>query len=303
MKLFIPLFFQFLFHSGASPAAAESISVISLNTWGVPFASYDRWRYAEAMEQISAIGPDFVLLQEVFSCKGKHDFRNYDLYPYQTQGPRAAPRLVSSGLRILSKHPILRKAQLVYRTCINDDCLSRKGALLAVVRLPSGAKLNLVTTHLNARGGDWARKDQLDQLKIFLDYYKEPGAPILIGGDFNLNPTSPLYPKLLTDLGVQDTWSETHDASDPGYTSDPENNRYARDYSIRHGFPLVRERIDFLLAQNLKPTQNEVIFDGEQPLSDHYGLQASYELETPETLDLHLGMSHPVHDAEIAVAE
>jgi endonuclease/exonuclease/phosphatase family metal-dependent hydrolase len=232
----------------ASDSFALTFNVVSFNTWGVPFAVKDTWRYAAAMKQIETLSPDFVFLEELFSGKGRRAFQS-EMYPYVVNGPHAFPKIVPGGIRLLSKYPVLRSAKMHYKGCLADDCLSKKGALLAVVELPDGQRLNLVGTHLNARGDDSVRINQLDQLKNFIEEFAEPTAPILISGDFNYNPDSTAYAYSIEHLGVKDAWTAIHAASDPGITYDTVNNPYAHDYCIQHNFPLTQERIDFNLIK------------------------------------------------------
>ncbi len=275
--------------STESIAAPFEFSVVAFNTWGVPFAVKDTYRYAQAMDAIEFMNPDFVFLEEVFSRKGRRDFHS-SLYPFEVNGPRALPRLVSGGVRLLSKYPIVSSAKMAFWDCVKDDCLSKKGALLAVVRLPNQKKLNLVLTHLNARGGDAVRNAQIDQLKFFLDEFADKASPVLMVGDFNFNPESASYPHALKTLQVQDTWAETHFLGEPGFTYDTTHNEYARDYALKHGFPLVEERIDFLFVRSagnlqLKPISSDLIFNQSPLLSDHYGLKASFRLESTALAD------------------
>lgn len=281
----------------ALPAFAQTeLSIVAFNTWGVPFAAKDRRRdipdserlspserYERAMKEITALRPDLVVLSEVFTAKGKKRFKNDKVYPYRVDGPGAFPKLISSGLRILSRYPIEGYATLVYKGCKKDDCFSRKGALLAVVRLPSGKRVNVVATHLNARGEDDIRESQILQLHNFVRYYREPDAPVLIAGDFNFDPASGVYSKMLSLLRVEDTWTRLHNASEPGYTSDCETNYYARDYFERYHFPIARERIDYLLTDRLPALESRLILNTGMLYSDHYGLFARYSLESEET--------------------
>jgi len=269
---------------------AEKISVASFNTWGVPFAVWDTWRYAAAMKALEKLSPDLILLEEVFSAKGNHAYRSAK-YPYEVKGPKWFPRVVGSGVRILSKYPIERKATLVYRSCEKDDCLSRKGAVMAVVDLPSGQKLNVIATHLNARGDDPIREDQIDQLLEFISYYAEPNAPILLGGDFNFNPSAGAYSyliqrvKALNPDPLTDLWVQTHSPDDPGYTNDSVNDPYAREYNERTNFPLTQERIDYQFTTKigngptLVPDASHLFFNEAPYYSDHYALWGEYHLQ------------------------
>lgn len=274
---------SFLLFFSQAQADPFPFSVLSFNTWGVPFAVKDTFRYAETMGAIEKMNPDFVFLEEVFSAKGKRNFHS-ELYPYEVNGPRAFPKLVPAGIRLLSKYPVLRSAKMAYWQCQQDDCLSKKGALLALVQLPNGKTLNLVGTHLNARGTDKIRKGQIDQLKLFIDEFAEPGVPILISGDFNYNAESPLYTYGLELLEMKDAWVESRGIQDPGITYDTVLNRYAHDYSIRYNFPLTQERIDFVLLKSaetakLKVLSSNVIFKDAPFYSDHYGLTVTLSLD------------------------
>jgi endonuclease/exonuclease/phosphatase family metal-dependent hydrolase len=282
-KAFVKAFLcTLLFLSGAE-AWCTSFSVVSLNTWGVPFVVKDTFRYSAAMSAIEKINPDFVFLEELFSAKGRKDFQS-PLYPYVVNGPHAWPRITPGGIRLLSKYPVISSAKMAFSGCEGDDCLSKKGALLAVVKLPDGQLINLVGTHLNARGDDSVRENQVEQLVNFIQNFADPTAPTLISGDFNYGPTSPAYPYALAHLGVKDAWTELHPASDLGITYDPVGNQYAHDYCIAHNFPLDQDRIDLNLIKGagLTATSNSLIFnDPSVPfVSDHYGVYSAYELVT-----------------------
>jgi endonuclease/exonuclease/phosphatase family metal-dependent hydrolase len=270
--------------------AETKLTVAAFNTWGVPLAVWDTWRYGEAMQHLEKMSPDLIVLEEVFTKKGKNGYASYD-YPYVAHGPGALPRLTGSGLKILSKYPIERIATLVYRSCLKDDCLSRKGALLTLIELPDGQRLNLVATHLNARGDDTTRIDQLNQLRDFIAYYAEHDTPVLIVGDFNFNPSSGAYQYLMEQLKqvtpapISDLWATTHDASDPGYTNDSINNTYAHDYNVRTNFPLTQERIDYQLttqlgnSKRLVPISSKLFFNEKPFYSDHYGVWGEYAIQ------------------------
>jgi endonuclease/exonuclease/phosphatase family metal-dependent hydrolase len=255
--------------------------VVQFNTWGVPLAVKDTYRYAFAMEKLEELGPDFIVLNEVFSAKGKRAFHSF-LYPFEANGPKAFPKLVSSGLRILSKHPILRTDRVEFCTCKGDDCLSRKGALLVLIALPDGTRINLLATHLNARGGDPVRIRQLEEITELLRRSADPEAPIVFSGDFNFEPGSAPYHWLEQNLGFRDIWQETHPADEPGYTYDAFENPYAHDYAIRTHFPLTKERIDLILHRDgarfsVTPKSSRIVLNERPWYSDHYGLLAEFE--------------------------
>ncbi len=243
-----------------------------------PFTVWDKWRYAAAMKAIESTGADIVLLSEVFTARGKHKFKS-KIYPYQADGGNWFPRLVGSGTRILSKFPLTEHAILTYQACKKEDCLSRKGANLVTIELPTGKKLNIVSTHLNAAGGESFRIAQLKQLAIFADYYEDKTAPTLIAGDMNFGPQSSEYQYAMQNLGVTDAWAQTHSASEPGYTYDCYANHYARDYTIKTGGSFFKERIDYFFPRGaIKTISTELTMNNDETLySDHYGIIGEFE--------------------------
>ncbi len=265
-------------------SSGETLKIIQFNTWGVPVVVKDTYRYWEAMEALEARDPDIIFLQEVFSRKGRGAFRS-ERYPYEVRGPLGFPKPISSGIRILSKYPILSSAQVSFCKCTGADCLSKKGAVIAILELPSGAHLNIVTTHLDAGTKDSVKISQLEQIKSLVEMYGDPDAPLLFAGDLNFNDRSLPYEKLMDFFGANDTWLDTHDSTEPGYTYDAYENRYAYDYSIKTNEPLIKERIDFVLYRGgsghiLRPLDSSVVFREEPLYSDHYGIEARFELAT-----------------------
>ena len=273
--------YLFLFISllSSSFAQAEKLKVLTYNTWGVPVAVWDTWRYQAAMKAIEELNPDIVILSEVFSAKGKHDFKSAQ-YPYYADGPNWFPRLLSSGTRILSKYPIEKHAILTYHACKSPDCFSRKGADFVLVTLPSGKKVNIVSTHLDSSNDEAVDDSQLHQLMIFSDYYEDKTSPTIFAGDMNFNPQSNQYQYARKNLNVDDSWEETHSASEPGITYDGFDNHYAHDYAVKTKTEIFKGRIDYLFHRgNVIAVSTELEFNDEAHLfSDHYGLLGEFEI-------------------------
>jgi endonuclease/exonuclease/phosphatase family metal-dependent hydrolase len=260
-------------------AQADTIRVLTYNTWGVPLTAWDTWRYEQAMRAIETLNPDIVLLNEVFTRKGKRKFKS-QLYPHQAEGPGTSPRLVGSGLKILSRFPILKRAILSYRACKGTDCLSRKGAALTVIQLPNGKKLNLIGTHLDASGPASLRLSQLEQLKNFQKTYVDPTAPMILAGDMNFRSGSDEHEHVQKHFELEDAWLKTHASSEPGHTYDCYENKYAREYSQRTREPMIRERLDYLFTTpEIRTIKTELKFNDEGNLfSDHYALMGEFEI-------------------------
>ena len=257
---------------------AASLKILAYNTWGVPFTAWDTWRYEAAMIAIEAMDPDVVVLSEVFTPKGRCEFKSKK-YPYWVNGPRSGSRLVGSGLRILSKFPIDQFAILKYRACKGSDCFSRKGATLVTLALPENKKVNIVGTHLDASSRA-ARLSQLKQLQAFSEWYEDPTAPTVIAGDLNFSPNTPEYQFTTQNLSGIDAWVEIHGSNDPGYTYDCELNPYAREYSRRTNEKMIRKRLDYLFHRGpIQIQRAEITFNQKENLfSDHFGLLGEYTL-------------------------
>ncbi|MGH6616559.1 endonuclease/exonuclease/phosphatase family protein [Sphingomonas sp.] len=103
---------------------------------------------------------------------------------------------VSSGLQVLSDHPVIRVRRLVYPrfACAGSDCLANKGALLVTLRLPDGSLVDVLTTHLNSRhssGAPDARslqayRRQAEFLSAFINQWHDPAVPLVAAGDYNV---------------------------------------------------------------------------------------------------------------------
>lgn len=278
MRKFSRLFILISLFSG-SFAHAEKLKLMIYNTWGVPLSAWDTWRYQKTMKEIEKLNPDIVLLSEVFSAKAKKKFKSKQ-YPYVADGANWFPRLVGSGLRILSKFPIDLHAILTYNACESTDCLSRKGANLITVTLPSGKKLNVVGTHLNADGGEKSRIDQLNQLRIFSDWYEDKSAPTIIAGDFNYGPLSNENHYARKSMQLSDAWEDSHFSNEPGITYDTYENHYAHDYMIKTGGGMFKNRIDYIyLRGSIKTLSTNLEMNTpENTFSDHYAIMGEFEI-------------------------
>jgi len=100
-------------------------------------------------------------------------------------------------LLILSRHPLLRHAEVTYDSCSSIDCHASKGALAVRIRPFSDVSCDfeLLDTHLQAgRKEDIveARAGQLSQLRAFVDARGSTLENIstVIAGDFNVDAGS-----------------------------------------------------------------------------------------------------------------
>ncbi|RYZ98097.1 MAG: hypothetical protein EOP11_21120, partial [Proteobacteria bacterium] len=139
-------------------------------------------RFAAIVEKLkdlvkSGNGPDVVLIQEAFYSKNSM-FTNQGVrslpekigYPYFAWGPegtvdngfddytnlvkqdqRKLKGLLSSGLLVLSRYPILGKEMILFgNDCAVEDCISNKGAMLVRISAPSIGTVDILNTHVQA---------------------------------------------------------------------------------------------------------------------------------------------------------
>ena len=126
-------------------------------------------------------------------------------YPYKTKLLKDDKTLLSGGVIIFSKWPIIKESQIIYRAKTGWDALAAKGAVYALIN-KKGQNFNLIGTHLqagNSSEGKKARQNQLQELASFIALLNIPNnQPFLIGGDFNIDASSPDINYLMATLNV-----------------------------------------------------------------------------------------------------
>ena len=95
-----------LLASGPVSVLAGSFTVVEFNTWGVPLAVKDTFRYAFAMERLEELDPDFIVLSEVFTARAKRAFHSakYPLLGGRTPGISKA-RFIRDQDPFQTSHP------------------------------------------------------------------------------------------------------------------------------------------------------------------------------------------------------
>jgi endonuclease/exonuclease/phosphatase family metal-dependent hydrolase len=171
--------------------------------------------------------PDIVLIQEGFRREVSNLVKTSG-YRYWAQGPARSDRahdarpadaqgykrvlyrrsgegwgkFTGAGLHVLSDAPITDVADAPYRYCAGLDCLANKGVMLARISLPQvPGEIDVVNTHLNskrasrtprARSSE-AHNLQTEELLSFITDHRAAGAPLLVGGDFNMKGAPERY--------------------------------------------------------------------------------------------------------------
>ncbi|MFG2664614.1 sphingomyelin phosphodiesterase [Streptomyces sp. NPDC048387] len=287
-------------------AAAPRLSVLTYNTFLMSTNLYPNWgqeHRATAIPKAAFFqGHDVVVLQETFD-NGASDTLKANAaaqYPYQTPvvgrgksgwdatgGSYSSTTPEDGGVSVLSKWPIVRKEQVVYKDACGADWWSNKGFAYVVLDV-NGTKVHVVGTHAQSTdpgcgAGEAAqmRSRQFKAIDAFLDAKNIPaGEQVIVAGDMNVDSRSPEYASMLTDLDLSPADARTgHPYSFDTALNSIAHYRYPTD---------PREDLDYVLYRkgNARPSgwENNVVKEESAPwtvsswgtsytytdLSDHY---------------------------------
>ncbi|GAA2231289.1 sphingomyelinase C [Streptomyces amakusaensis] len=298
----------------AAPAAASApadgrtpgLSVLSYNAFLFSRTVSPHWGQDHRASAIPAApffqGHDVVVLQEAFDNSSSDALKRHaaDRYPHQTPvlgrstagwdatgGAYSALTPEDGGVTVLSKWPVVRREQYVYRDGCGSDWWSNKGFVYAVLEV-NGVRAHVVGTHAQStdpgcRAGEAAqvRARQFRELDSFLDRKAIPASEqVVVAGDLNVDSRSAEYASMLADAGL---------AGADARTGHPYSFDTARNSIAAERYPEdPREDLDHVLhrAGHARPAgwANEVIEERSAPwtvsawgrtrtythLSDHY---------------------------------
>lgn len=295
----------------ASAAGTPSLRVLTYNTFLMSKNLYPNWgqdhRAAEIAKASFFQGNDVVVLQEAFDNSASDSLaQNASAqYPYRTPvvgrsksgwdatgGAYSATTPEDGGVTVLSKWPIIRKEQFIYKDACGSDWWSNKGFVYAELNV-HGTTVHVVGTHAQSTdsgcgSGEAAqmRSRQFKQIDAFLDAKNIPASEqVIVAGDMNVDSRSPEYASMLADAGLAGADTRTGHP----YSFDTQDNSIA---SYRYPND-PREDLDYVLhrAGHAKPSgwTNEVVKEQSAPwtvsswgtdytytnLSDHYPLIGS----------------------------
>ena len=193
-----------------APAHAIELKVLSYNIKGLPLlTNLDRLkRIGEILAERRRLGdePDVVVLQEAFARKARR-VRKRAGYPYAIRGPIEGGIFDnSSGLEVLSNHPIVARYSRTLNDCAFPECLVAKGIVGVAIELPGvPGPVQVFTTHLQAdTRNEHVRRNQIDDVAVFLRRIPFGQAPAVFAGDFNFKPRHASYHKFLRELPFAD---------------------------------------------------------------------------------------------------
>jgi len=282
--------------ASVSSLRAGSLRILAYNVQLLP-TGLSATGQAERVERLPEHldGYDVLVLTEVFDAT----LRGRLLRDLSAEYPYSARVLGSDGLLrqdggvvLVSRLPIVREAQHVYRSRTGMDARADKGALYACLERGE-ERFHVFGTHLQANSGEDPAGVRCQQLAELAGFVADRGIPdeepLVIAGDMNIDRLAEPdgYARMVSILEARDL---PVTSGDP-YTYDPETNDLAEGEA--------REVLDYVLlgARNLAPLEVEVrvrapraatpwLLQDDPPrprhdLSDHHALEA--RLHFPDT--------------------
>ncbi len=294
----------------ATAAATPELRVLSYNVFLFSKNLYPNWGQDHRAQQIPAApffqGNDVVVLQEAFdnTSSGALLRNAAAAYPHQTPvmgrgktgwdatgGAYSSLTPEDGGVSVLSKWPIVRKEQYVYKDACGADWYSNKGFVYTVLDV-AGTRVHVVGTHAQSTDPGCAtgeaaqvRSRQFRELDAFLDRKNIPASEqVVVAGDFNVDLRTAEYGTMLSDAGLVGADSRTGHP----YSFDTRDNSIAADRYPDD----PREDLDYVLhrAGHARPAEwtNDVVKEQSAPwtvtswgrsytytnLSDHYPVVA-----------------------------
>lgn len=164
--------------------------------------------------------------------------------------------------------------------------------ILAVLRHKvSGREIGVATTHLKARQGALLSTLRNEQGKDILDFLadqvtgreedRQPTMPIILAGDFNAEPSEPVYSTLRSDarFGFESAYRNLDDGMEPPYTTWKVRGEGECCHTIDYVFYTrknlnVRQVLPFPTGEQIGPDRVPSL---EYP-SDHFSLVVDFKL-------------------------
>ncbi|MGH7204494.1 MAG: endonuclease/exonuclease/phosphatase family protein [Candidatus Levyibacteriota bacterium] len=202
-----------------SVEAKKQLSLLTFNTFGVPFLAPDiTMRYKYIAQEINHGSYDIVCLQELFSYYNFYLFKKrlskfpYVAYHKNILGPRG-------GLAIFSKYPLSDQEFFTYSYPADASIpfytkIAQNGMLSATVK---DFSLRLCTTHLSSDlEHNLTPKNKLyklirsqsEEAARQMNAYAQTSSAVILMGDFNIGKNSELYKSFLSTTQAKDIFAK-----------------------------------------------------------------------------------------------
>ncbi|XP_059620876.1 putative neutral sphingomyelinase [Phlebotomus argentipes] len=268
-----------------------TLSVLTINIWGIPFVSKDREvRIQRIAEELASGKYDVVSMQEVWSETDFQSLKSHTeaVLPYSHYFYSG---VVGSGLCVLSKYPIT--AAFFHAWSVNGyvhriqhgDWFGGKGVGLCKISV-HGHTVNLYNAHLHAeynrKSDDYMahRVIQAFDTAQFIQQTRNDAVVQILAGDLNTEPGDLAYRILLSTSHLQDSYQK----SEPHGTNECARNPYTCEEN-RLSAP-DGKRIDYVLfrvgAGGRLTRQEYKVLMPEQCFSDHEAVHVKLDIVPPK---------------------
>lgn len=282
----------------------NTLRVLSLNIWGLGYnIATDRAERVQAIGQaLDTLNLDIVGFQEVWVKRDQIALMRAGANAGLHYARYFRAGLVGSGLLILSRYPILSTDFHLFslrawpERFLEGDYYAGKGVSLARIQTPYG-ELDFYNTHAIAQYEADAidpyalhRAGNMVEIATFINR-STTSNPVIVTGDFNVNPYKPGYHLVRALARLEDTFASLH-PHEQGVTFS-HHNPYAKGHSEseRLDYVMIREgQKAGLQALSAEITLTEQPTPPHKPYSDHYGVLAEIAWQPTPRLAI------PVHD-------
>lgn len=220
----------------AVPTAPVNSSAIRALTWNVQQSSGSR--ADQQIDLIASTHPDVVVLQEAYRGEVEHFRAGLASRTGRSWDARYAPvvrrpdRNEGAGVVLLSALPASASDSTQMPSV---DAWSESRPVLRTRVDVGGASVDVVTTHLSA--GEQGRGSREQQVRQLVAWATAGGRPVIIGGDFNAEPSSAEIS--LIRATCADAWKELGRSGGETFASANPTRRIDYWFSARSGRPLV----------------------------------------------------------------
>jgi len=263
------------------------MKIITFNCFGPPFSAHRHLRFSKLAQQLKAIQPDIVNLQEIF-FQADRSLIEKAIPDYHFTHKH---RLGQGGTLIITKKDIGKSIFVPFKDqgsfISTIDRLAPKGFRYLEDKKTNTFFINvhLLNIYRNLNSEIKTVESQLKQLTEFVLSLSK-ATKIVLSGDFNLCPNSQKMTDFIKNTGLVDS-SPPHQKSHC-----PENlvwkfkmfNRLSRSGILSPHIQDKYQKLDYILFKNLSQrVHQDVIFDtpflstsGDKYfISDHFGLLAT----------------------------
>ena len=258
-----------------------SFDLMTLNTWGTPYAKHHPERMTAIAQRLLQLAPDVIALQEMYREPDRQLMITAlrDTYPYRHY---FASCLLGSGLMTFSRYPIVDAVFYRFRMggkpekFWRGDYFAGKGIGLARIDLPDGP-INVFNCHTHAQydhaiDNEYAAYTQSNLYEAARIVYNHQALPCVLCGDLNTRPDRLGYRLITTLAHLDDAYTLAHPDDKNGFTFHTDNPYVSTE----------SERLDYILLHGLRADAIEITMTERltnngpaQAYSDHYALKAT----------------------------